>query len=381
MKKMLTLALALILSLMLLPALAEGQKNTQLLPEEIADLFDVPAWEGYDVPYTSERPELLAYVWDEYGDCGLVLMTDGKLNVLCLIERNSKGAMRITARNYLAIRGDYVPTFGTTPDQPNKSVTMDVCGDDYLLCFSKSSGQWRIASLYDYRNSYMAYISNTRIAYIPGKAIDSEPGMIFDDSQRKNVYGVYDNRFAAFSWTEFPSTVAEAREKLTNPPDTPSDFYTPATITLRANEKYDVFSAPGRDSYRAAGGKAEMSTNDWVQVFGQENGWLLVQYDISSDQMRFGYIDASALPRDAHVQTLTWYDLPEQTIRYDVSVTDDPLVSNGSIRRLTAGEQVKVLSSFGAWYYIETTDAYGKPLRGFVPQSCIDLYTWSDMKG
>lgn len=130
MKKMLTLALALILSLMLLPALAEGQKNTQLLPEEIADLFDVPAWEGYDVPYTSERPELLAYVWDEYGDCGLVLMTDGKLNVLCLIERNSKGAMRITARNYLAIRGDYVPTFGTTPDQPNKSVTMDVYGDD-----------------------------------------------------------------------------------------------------------------------------------------------------------------------------------------------------------------------------------------------------------
>lgn len=81
------------------------------------------------------------------------------------------------------------------------------------------------------------------------------------------------------------------------------------------------------------------------------------------------------------MQTLTWYDLPEQTIRYDVSVTDDPLVSNGSIRRLTAGEQVKVLSSFGAWYYIETTDAYGKPLRGFVPQSCIDLYTWSDMKG
>lgn len=381
MKKMLTLVLALILTLTMLPALAEHPANRQQLPEEISDLFDVPAWEGYDVPFTSERPDLLAYVWDEYGDCGLVLMTNGKLKVLCLIERSSKGDMRITARNYLAIRGDYVPVFSTTPDQPNKSVTLDVYGDDYLLCFSKNSGQWRIASLYDYGSSYMAYISNSKISYIPGKATGGQPRMIFDDSQRRNVYGVYDNRFAAFSWTEFPATVAQAREKLTNPPDTPSDFYTPELVTLRANEKYDVYSAPGRDSYRAASGKAEMSTNDWVQVFGEEDGWLLVQYDISSDQMRFGYIDASALPRNAQVQRLNWYDLPEQTIKYAATVTDDPLVSNSSLCRLAAGEQVKVLSSFGAWYYIETADAYGRVLRGFVPQSCIDLTGGEGWKG
>lgn len=381
MKKMLTQLLVLMLTLMMLPVMAEGGAVTPTLPDEIADLFDVPAWEGYHVPCTSMYPDRLAYVWDEYGDCGLVLMTNGKVNVLCLIERDSKGAMRITGRNYYAIRGEYVPCFDTTPDQPNKSVTMDVYGDDYLLCFSQNSGEWRIAALYDYRNSYMAYIGTGKISYIPGKATDGEPRMIFDDSQKRNVYGVYDNRFAAFSWHSFPTSVSEAREKLTNPPVIPSDFYSPARITLRANEQYDVFSAPGRDSYRPAGGKAVMSTNDWVQVFGEEDGWLLVQYDISADQMRFGYVDASALPGGKQVPRLSWYDLPPQTILRSVSITDDPLVSNASVCRLNEGDQVKVLSTFDNWYYIEATDGYGRTVRGFVPQSCIDLMTWDEAKG
>ena len=44
-------------------------------------------------------------------------------------------------------------------------------------------------------------------------------------------------------------------------------------------------------------GKAAVSTNDWIQVFGQENGWILIQYDLSRDRMRMGYIEASALPK------------------------------------------------------------------------------------
>ena len=108
---------------------------------------------------------------------------------------------------------------------------------------------------------------------------------------------------------------------------------------------------------------------------------VLVQYDISRDQMRFGYVDASVLPKDAEVQTLHWYDLPEQTVKVSISVTDDPLVSRSIIAYLTAGDTVKVLSEFGNWYYIEMTDNQGELLRGFIPQTTIDLVTWDDMKG
>lgn len=381
MKKMLTLILAMLLILTMAASVAETAPKPPQLPAEIADLFDVPAWEGYHVPRVSQRPDQLAYIWVEYSGCGLVMMTNGRVNVLCLIERSDDGQMRIVGRNYYAIRGESVPGFDSTPIDGSRNCVLDVFGDDYLLSFTRESGEWRIASLRDYSNGYMAYISSSRIRYIPGHAIDSEPGMIFDDEKAKNVYGVYDNRFAAFSWHSFPGSVSEARQKLSNPPELPSDFYSPVKLTLRANEQYDVFSAPGRDSLRAAGGKAVMSTNDWVQVFGQEDGWVLVQYDISSEQMRFGYVDASVLPRDRQIAALEWYDLPPQTLVNDANVTDDPLQSNTVLCRLQAGDYVQVLSSFGSWYYIEATDGYGRTLRGFVPQSSISLQTWADAKG
>ncbi len=214
-------------------------------------------------------------------------------------------------------------------------------------------------------------VSNEKIGYIlPEKLGD---GIDYNIGTAKYAYGTFDNRFAAFSIHDFPRTLEEACAELTNPPVTPSDFYTPVIVTLRASEKYDVYSAPGRTSYRAANGKAVMSTNDWVQIYGEEDGWLLVQYDISRDQMRFGYIAASALPRNTSVQHLTWYDLPNQTVKYSVDITDDPLVSGNTIHTLDAGDEVQVLSTFGDWYYIETANRSGKILRGFVPRSCIDL--------
>lgn len=379
MKRLLMMFLAMMI-LMLASAMAE--KDT--LPEEIADLFDVPAWEEYEVPYTSSKPDKLAYIWLEHSDCGMVYLTKENLGVLCLIERNSKGEMRIVARNFKALRdNDYVPIFDSDPHETDdeSSVVISVYGEDYVLNFLEIQGQWRIVEIQDQKYAYMAEIHTDKIGYTPGELADWYDGYAFDTTKRKYAYGVCDNRFAAFNFSDFPKTLEEARDKLSNPPVTPTDFYTPETITLRAGEKYDVFSAPGRDSYRAANGKAIMSTNDWVQIFGEENGWLLVQYDISRDRMRFGYIDASALPKNTEVQSLTWYDLPEQTLKYGTSVTDDPLASSASICTLEQGCKVRVLSSFDNWYYIETTDAYGRLLRGFVPMSCIDLVYADDLIG
>ncbi|MBQ3157666.1 MAG: hypothetical protein IJB81_12275 [Clostridia bacterium] len=381
MKKLLTMLLALLLALCVLPAMAETTMEKDTLPEEIADLFDAPAWAGYQVPYTSKRPEMLAYIWLEYFDCGLVLQSNGQLKALCLIERSSKGEMRITARNFRAVRGESVPIFDSTPVNGTNNVVLEMYGEDYMLAFSKVNGQWRVVHLYDYRNGYEAVVTSEKIGIAKALREEWQENDVFATGDMEYAYGTFDNRFAAFTWDAFPKTIREAREKLTNPPVTPTDFFAPATVQLRAGEQYDVFAAPGRDSHRAAGGRAVMSTNDWVQIFGEENGWLLVQYDISRDHMRFGYIDASALKRGDEVQTLRWYDLPEQTVKTAVSVTDDPLVSCATLCWLSAGERVRVLSSFGDWYYIETTDDAGRLLRGFVPGSCIDLLTEEDMVG
>ena len=120
---------------------------------------------------------------------------------------------------------------------------------------------------------------------------------------------------------------------------------------------------------RAANGKASVSTNDWIQVFGSENGYILIQYALSASQMRFGYIDQSSLPKSASVSALrfAWEDAEITSSTY---LTDDPLNSQTRVRTLSAGQQAKWLSTMGNWVYVELTGS-GQPIRGFVPASAI----------
>lgn len=349
------------------------------IPDEISRLFDVPAWDGYEIPITTSNDRKLAWHYDEGMDAGIVIQSKGGLHVVCIVERDSKGNLRITARNYTMVTGDRIPTIEVGEGSTSHELPVDwgvpmfeLYGcSGYYIAIGKFNDVWRVKTVLDYRTDTVILVHNEKLGYISPET--EGDGTFYNINEAKYANGTYDNRFTAFNIHDFPRSVEDARAKLTNPPRTPSDFYSPVTIPLRASEKYDVFSAPGRSSYRAARGKAVMSTNDWVQIFGEEDGWLLVQYDISRDQMRFGYIDSSALPRGTTVQRLNWYDLPLQTIKHNVDVTDDPLVSGSVIHSLAAGDEVKVLSTFSNWYYIETTSSSSKTLRGFVPQSCIEL--------
>ena len=377
MKKMLSFLLAMLMLLGMVPATADEGIGTPM-PAEIATLFEVPAWEEYEV---------MNWLWSEKQNAAVVVMTNGDLHIVCIVEPDKNGNMRITQRNY---------TMVTTPDAPNISesyaptaqeidtpwgdkMLFELHLNGYMVSFGKFDGVWRIKVVLNNEKELISFVFDDRIGYREGE--DKEEYIDWDHNRMKYAYGTYDNRFAAFNIYAFPKTYEAACDALTNPPVTPTDFYTPISLTLRPREKYDVFAAPGRDSYRAANGKATMSTNDWVQIFGEEDGWVLVQYDISSEQMRFGYVDASILPKDTEVQTLRWYDLPEQTLQVNTYLTDDPLCGQGIVCTLDAGDSVKVLSEFGSWYYIEVTPGTGKTMRGFIPQSAIELITWDDMKG
>ena len=379
MKKLL---FALLAMLLVLTASALAEKET--LPDEIAELFDVPAWEDYHVMTNSFGEQ--SWLYSEALDAGVVVMSDGALQIVCIVEPDKNGNLRITHRNYTMVTTDEGPTvelgMGTTTQELaapwSERWMFELFTSGYYIAFGKFDNGWRVKTVLNNATEVLSFVDNDWIGYSEGV----EHGDYVElGRDMKYVYGTYDNRFTSFNIYTFPKTIEEARAKLTNPPVTPTDFYAPQTVTLRTNEKYDVFAAPGRDSYRAANGKAVMSTNDWVQIFGEEDGWLLVQYDISSDRMRFGYIDASALPKNADVPELHWFTLPEQTINANTFVTDDPLNSCVAICQLSAGDKVRVLASFDNWYYIEITNEYGQLLRGFVPMSCISIVSEDDMVG
>lgn len=376
MKKMMSFLLTVLMLLGAVPAMADGLYEP--MPAEIAALFEVSAWEEY---------ELMNWLWSEEQNAAMVVMSNGELHIVCIVEPDKKGNMRITQRNY---------TMVTTPDAPyiseshaptaqeidtpwGNKMLFELHLNGYMVSFGKFDGVWRIKVVLNNKDDVISFVFDDRIGYREGE--DMEEYIDWEHNKMKYAYGTYDNRFAAFNIYAFPKTYEAASEQLSNPPVTPTDFYSPVSLTLRPREKYDVFAAPGRDSYRSANGKATMSTNDWVQIFGEEDGWVLVQYDISRDQMRFGYVDASVLPRNAEVPQLIWYDLPEQTLLNNTYVTDDPLASRSIICWLNAGDAVKVLSDFGSWYYVEVTPGTGKTLRGFIPKTAIQLLTWDDMKG
>ena len=154
-----------------------------------------------------------------------------------------------------------------------------------------------------------------------------------------------------------------------NVPVIPEGTLSAEVISFTGNQTYAVYSAPTKKSIRGAKGKARVSTNGWIQVFGAEEDWILVQYDISDKQNRIGYIYINALAKDVTVPDLNLKRAAAVT-NYAVEVTDDPLVSKTPLAKLPENSKVTCLGTMGTWTYIE-----GKEndvlFRGFVPTECL----------
>ena len=73
------------------------------------------------------------------------------------------------------------------------------------------------------------------------------------------------------------SAVAFAAEA----PSLPGGTLTADVVSFASKQTYAVYAAPDSKGIRGANGRARVSTNDWIQVFGTDGDWLLVQYAIT----------------------------------------------------------------------------------------------------
>jgi hypothetical protein len=152
-------------------------------------------------------------------------------------------------------------------------------------------------------------------------------------------------------------------------PEIPIGSLSAEVFGFDAGQTYAVYSAPDVKSLRGAGGKSKVSTNDWVQVFGREGDWLLVQYDVEDKYYRIGYITAKAIPTGMTVPELNLGN--ETAVTMDkVNVTDDPLGNQNTLTELPADSHVTKLGVMGDWSYIEGTKD-NKLFRGFAPSSIL----------
>lgn len=181
----------------------------------------------------------------------------------------------------------------------------------------------------------------------------------------------FDTQIGAVDFYDLPRRITDVRFSGEDAPPIPESDEENALIlqdvTLRQNKKYPVYMGPGRHYGRAAKGKAAVSTKGWVQVFGQYDGWLLVQYAVSAEQYRFGWITADALApgQEAAELPLVFGDWMNNELA--VPLTDDPLNSQTELVTLPRWTNMERLAVLGDGFALVRVTLDGSEWWGFVP--------------
>ena len=141
------------------------------------------------------------------------------------------------------------------------------------------------------------------------------------------------------------------------------------TADLQKSKRLAVYAAPGENAWRGAMGRAEVSLKEPFDVLGEDNGWWLVEYEISLTQRRVGYVHPAENSGE-DVLPLQWKGCWVE-LCCDAEVTDDPHGIGEILVTLQKGQSVWCYGSVNAfWAYVET-EAEGKAARGFIPLASI----------
>ncbi|MBQ8160285.1 MAG: hypothetical protein IJ083_05985 [Clostridia bacterium] len=149
-------------------------------------------------------------------------------------------------------------------------------------------------------------------------------------------------------------------------------------VKLRPNQVWDVYTGPGPEYGIAGNGKARVSTRDWVQVLGGESwGRILVQYAISDNRLRIGWIDADALREEDRTFDVCCapgerYQWRPCHLTRACDLTDDPLLSRTPAESLPSGQRCSYLCRVGEWAMVDVQFS-GQHMRGFVPLDALKM--------
>lgn len=344
------------------------------IPEEFAPAFTASFWQDYRcVGGMAYQPPGQN---QQEGAAAVLIMKKDIDNRLVILEYRG-GKFHIVVNNNQPIyQYDRIPQFEAKEPDPNRFTLYywDKGNEarqqeDTLSFFRDSQGRWRF-----HGRRHISWSPSADMEQVTVKETDRvwKPGVVLvttikdDDMIHNNlpVYGTVETDLRYFTLQGFPKNLKEAREQLSEPPTIPAGELSAKRVRFTSGQNFPVYSGPGEHFLRAANGKALVSTNDWIQVFGSENGWMLIQYDLSSSHMRMGYISLSALPRDASVDALN-LAREDAVLSSAQTLTDDPLFSRSALMQLPAGHSLVRLARMGEWAYVETYTG-SQPVRGFV---------------
>ena len=370
-KRMVSLVTILMLLLCCVPAMAEGAAiKADWMPAQVREFFSASAFNGWTI---GESASYLIETTVGGNYFFAVAQKDGYNALFGFKEVN--GAYKYWLRNDAAIpqgKGTFQLWFNAGEWQMLNDQVLNL-GEGFAVAFMEGDNE-------EYPECQLVFAVNKSGQFTLKLAcydacwtealVSSNSVAYYHEGERLgDVAGVVETDLRYFSWSAFPKNMAKAREKLSNPPSIPTGELSATRIKFTGGQKFEVYSGPGEQYERGANGKATVSTNDWIQVFGAENGWILIQYDLSSTKMRIGWITETALPRGVTADPLRFAYAGAQ-ITTATFTTDDPLGSQTHLRSLAPGQSVQWLATMGDWVYVEITGD-GLPVRSFVPAKAI----------
>ncbi len=246
------------------------------------------------------------------------------------------------------------------------SVTqLDESGESYekMVVYRWENGMFRLSSYHKTEGSGIR-VSDDKLDFIDWS----------NCVYRGAVQGTVQRDIRYVSFNALPTWIDDAKAKLTVAPNLKDGAFTAQKVKFTGGQKYPVYTGPGEDYVRSGNGKGLVSTNGWIEVYGQKDGYILIQYSIDSSHYRFGWIDRNALPEGTSVPAMDFAGISADTlseITQDTFLTDDPLFSQNKLCGLKAGQTVSWLAVLNNdWAYV-LVNVNGKMMCGFVRTVCI----------
>ena len=246
------------------------------------------------------------------------------------------------------------------------SVTqLDESGESYekMVVYRWENGMFRLSSYHKTEGGGIR-VSDDKLDFIDWSNV----------VYRGAVQGAVQRDIRYVSFNALPTWIDDAKAKLTVAPNLKDGAFTAQKVKFTGGQKYPVYTGPGEDYVRSGNGKGLVSTNGWIEVYGQKDGYILIQYSIDSSHYRFGWIDRNALPEGTSVPAMDFAGISADTlseITQDTFLTDDPLFSQNKLCGLKAGQTVSWLAVLNNdWAYV-LVNVNGKMMCGFVRTDCI----------
>ena len=140
--------------------------------------------------------------------------------------------------------------------------------------------------------------------------------------------------------------------------------------TFEKGQKFAVYSAPSTRAYRAAKGKAAITSGSEILVAGTVDDWILILYELDSGVTRVGYIDTKKIKGSYTAGDVLPLARIQMKLTETAVMTDDPVNQLSTIGKLKKGDSVICLAEYRGWIYVETKVS-GKTARGFIPASSL----------